>query len=103
MDGIDYYGFERSNIGTGCGSDMFNVQGTTQGINDFAAASGVAVTNVDLHNGDNQVYLSSNANLDQNTWSGFDFLTGNLDDFRGALNIDLGNGRHRLFMSDEAS
>jgi hypothetical protein len=28
---------------------------------------------------------------------------GNLDDFRGALNIDLGLGRHRLFMSDEAS
>src|SRR4029077_14455967 len=32
-----------------------------------------------------------------------DFLTGNLDDVRGALNIDFGKGRQKLFMSDEAS
>ena len=82
---------------------MFNVQGTTQGSNGFAAAAGVAVTNVALHNGDDRVFLSSNANLDQSSWSNVDFLTGNLDDFRGTLNIDLGAGRHKLFMSDEAS
>ena len=72
------------------------------GSNGFTAAAGVAATNIALHNGDDRVYLSSNANLDQSTWSGFDFLTGNLDDFRGALNIDLGTGRQRLFVSDEA-
>jgi len=103
MDGIDYYGFETVNIDTGSRSEVFNVQGTTQGSNGFAAAAGVAVTNVALHDGDDRVFLSSNANLDQNSWSNVDFLTGNLDDFRGTLNIDLGAGRHKLFMSDEAS
>ena len=103
MDGIQYYGIESVNIGTGSGADVFNVQGTTKGSNDF---TGTAVTNVTLGNGDDLVYLSSNADLDGGGnayWKTFDFLTGNLDDFRGALNLDLGNGRHRLFMSDEAS
>jgi len=103
MDGIQYYGIEELNIGTGSGADVFDVQGTTKGSNDFA---GTAVTNVTLNNGDDLVYLSSNADLDGGGnayWKSFDFLTGNLDDFRGALNLDLGNGRHRLFMSDEAS
>ena len=103
MDGIDYYGVEFVNIDTGnlgTDSEVFNVQGTTSGSNGFA---GVAVTNVNTGVGDDRVYLSSNADLDQSSWSGFDFLTGNLDDFRGALNVDLGTGRHRLFMSDEAS
>src|SRR5258708_16453303 len=31
------------------------------------------------------------------------FTTGNMDDVRGVLNIDLGAARHRLFMSDEGS
>ena len=108
MDGIDYYGFEQVNIGTGSGSDVFNVEGTTQGSNGFVLGGGVAgltvaQTNISLNNGDDRVYLSSNANLDQSSWNGFDFLTGNLDDFRGALNIDLGAGRQRLFISDEGS
>ena len=104
MDGIDYYGFETVNIDTGSDSEVFNVQGTTRGSNGFAAVAGnTAVTNVRLHNGDDRVFLSSNANLDQSSWSNVDFLTGNLDDFRGTLNIDLGTGRHKLFLSDEAS
>ena len=37
MDGIDYYGFETVNIDTGVKSEVFNVQGTTQGSNGFAA------------------------------------------------------------------
>ncbi|MFN2611440.1 MAG: hypothetical protein ABR507_11310 [Actinomycetota bacterium] len=100
MDGIQYYGIEQVDIATGSGSEVFDIQGTTKGSNDYA---GVAVTNVTLNNGDDRVFMSSNAELDQNTWAGFDFLTGNLDDFRGALNVDLGLGRHRLLMSDEAS
>ena len=56
-----------------------------------------------LANGDDRAYLSSNADLDGASWQGFDFLTGNLDDFPGAPNLDPGNGRHRLFMSDEGS
>ncbi len=118
MDGIDYYGFEQVNVDTGSGSDVFNVQGTTQGSNGFNLLGGVAQTNVNLHNGDSHVYLSSDANVDQCSWNGpiasasqcggptalsaFDFLTGNLDDFRGALNLNLGTGRDRLFISDEA-
>ena len=54
--------------------------------------------------GSDRAYLSSNADLDWNSSSGADFLTGNLDDFQGALNIDFGAGdRHRLFLSDEGS
>jgi len=114
MDGIDYYGVEQVNIETGSGSDIFNVQGTSPGSNDF---SGTAITNVNTNAatgaaGNDRVYVSSNADLDQAssrgqsgtaTWTPLDFLTGNLDDVRGALNIDLGAGRHRLFMSDEGS
>jgi Ca2+-binding RTX toxin-like protein len=103
MDGIQYYGVEALNIATGSGADVFDVQGTTRGSNGF---TGVAVTNVALNAGDDRVYISSNADLDGlggDYWRSFDFLTGNLDDVRGALNIDLGAGRHRLFMSDEAS
>jgi hypothetical protein len=71
-----------------------------------------AVTNISL--GDNasseHVFVSSNADLDLNTIfdtdgnaDAFDFLTGNLDDMRGDLNIIFGDGRHGLMVSDEAS
>src|SRR5262249_39814809 len=100
MDGINYYGFEQINIGTGSGSGIFNVQGTSPGSNGF---SGPAVTNVSLNAGDDRVFVSSNADLDQASWQSLDFLTGNVDDVRGALNFDLGTGRHRLFISDEAA
>src|SRR5438132_2807271 len=103
IDGINYYGFETVNISTGSGSEVFNVQGTTPGSNGYAQAGGIAVTNVVLNAGDDRVFVSSNADLDQPTWSAVDFLTGNIDDVRGSLNVDLGTGRHRLFMSDEAS
>jgi len=103
IDGINYYGFETVNISTGSGSEVFNVQGTTPGSNGYAQAGGIAVTNVVLNAGDDRVFVSSNADLDQPTWSAVDFLTGNMDDVRGSLNVDLGTGRHRLFMSDEAS
>ena len=106
MDGIDYYGFEQVNIDTGSNSEVFNVQGTTQGSNGFAAAARRASRVRRTWRCTTATTASScprTPNLDQNTWAGFDFLTGNLDDFRGALNIDLGAGRQRLFMSDEAS
>jgi len=56
------------------------------------------------------VFVSSNAGLDRNTIFAtdgnadpFDFLTGDLDDVRGDLNIDFGTGRHGLMVSDEAA
>jgi hypothetical protein len=78
-----------------------------------------AVTNISL--GDNNhdssagdyddlehVFVSSNADLDRNTIymtdgnaDPFDFLTGNLDDISGDLNLDFGDGRHGLMISDE--
>src|SRR5262249_19256204 len=76
-DGINYYGFEQINIGTGSGSEVFNVQGTSPGSNGFG---GTAVTNVSLNAGDDRVFVSSNSDLDQASWQGQDFLTGNLDD-----------------------
>ena len=103
MDGITYFGLESVNIATGSGAEIFNVQGTTAGSGGFSASGGVAVTNISLGGGDDRVFVSSTADLDHASAPGFDFLTGNLDDVNGALNIDLGTGRHRLFISDEAA
>ena len=100
MDGFEYFGVEYLNVDTGSGADVLSVQGTSAGSNGF---TGAAVTNVNLHNGDDRVFVSSNADQDLNSWQNVDFLTGNLDDVRGALNVDLGSGRHKLFVSDEAS
>jgi Ca2+-binding RTX toxin-like protein len=100
MDGFEYFGVESLGIDTGSGLDVLNVQGVTRGSNGF---TGTAVTNVRLHNGDDKVFISSNADQDLSSWQNVDFLTGNLDDVRGALNIDLGAGRHELFMSDEGT
>src|SRR5437899_4591067 len=103
MDGINYYGFETVNISTGSRSEVFNVQGTTPGSNGYAQAGGIAVTNLSLNAGDDRVFVSSNADLDQPTWSAVDVLTGNMDDVRGSLNVDLATGRNRRFLSDEDS
>jgi len=115
MDGINYYGFEEVNILFGSGTDVLNVQGTSTGsfkgindaLNDFHAA-----TNISLADGNDRVYISSNADLDHNTIVSdyavnegdvFEFLTGHLDDIDGNLNIDVGSGRHRMLISDEAA
>jgi hypothetical protein len=83
------------------------VQGTTAGSRGFfedgSADSVVAVTNVSLAGGDGLVYISSNADLDSASAGGFGFLTGDLDDVNGALNLDVGPGRHGLMISDEAT
>ncbi|HEX9549250.1 MAG TPA: hypothetical protein VF942_18055, partial [Acidimicrobiales bacterium] len=113
MDGIDYYGISTLNINSGQGTDIWNVQGTSPGDNGFAATGGVAVTNIATNSnpastGNDRAYVSSNSDLDAVSsgppmTSTFMFTTGNMDDVRGVLNIDLGAGRHRLFMSDEGS
>ena len=51
----------------------------------------------------NLAFISSNADLDFASAPGFDFLTGNLDDVNGALNLDFGSGRHKLMVSDEGT
>jgi Ca2+-binding RTX toxin-like protein len=111
MDGINYYGVEVLNISTGTGNNILNVQGTSAGsrgfaqggtLNNITYAPGVAQVFVHMHQGNEQVFVSSNADLDANSAPGFDFLTGNLGDVRGALNLDFGTGSHRLLISDEA-
>jgi hypothetical protein len=47
INGINYYGAETMNIDLGSGDDVFNVQGTT------------AKTNLNLHQGDERIYVSS--------------------------------------------
>ena len=64
MDGINYYGVEVLNVDSGSGTEIVSVQGTTAGSQGFAAAGGIAVTNVTLHGGDEKVFVSSNADLD---------------------------------------
>ena len=110
MDGINYYGIEEFNIQFGSADDVLNVQGTTAGSRGFyldaGINNGIAVTNIELHNGDDHVFVSSNADLDAFSamaYGGFDFLTGNLDDVNGSLNLDLGSGRHQLMISDEGT
>jgi Ca2+-binding RTX toxin-like protein len=110
MDGIQYYGIEQLNIITGDGHNIINVQGTSSGSYKLDFDSLHAATNIKLGSGDDQMFISSNADLDHNTVfktdgiaDVFEFLTGDLDDIRGNLNIDFGEGRHRLLISDEGN
>src|SRR6516225_9941980 len=112
MDGLNYYGVQQLNLNMGSAGDVLNVQGTRPGWGQlFGLASGAvvpnatavpSVTNVTFGNGNNQAFISSNADVDQFTQPGFDFLTGNLDQLYGSINIDFGAGRHRLLVSDES-
>ncbi len=98
MDGINYYFIDELNIDFGSGADVLNVQSTT-----------AEVTNIALNDGDDRIFVSSDADLDANTLApagtayAFDFLTGNVDGILGDLNIDAGVGRHVMMISDEAT
>ena len=98
MDGVNYYFIDELNIDFGSGDDVLNVQSTTAG-----------VTNIALNDGDDRIFVSSDADLDPNTVGpqgavyAFDFLTGHLDGILGDLNIDAGQGRHVMMISDEAT
>lgn len=89
IDGVNYYDVTTLNIDLGSGDDVFNVQGTT------------AVTNLSTHDGDDRIYVSSDADLDNGTFT--DFLTGHLDNLTGTLNLHAGTGRNLLMVSDEAA
>ena len=89
--GIQYSGIEHFDLTLGAGNDIVNVRGTS------------ATTNLNLGDGDDKVYVSSEANVNQTNHAGFDFLTGDLNELQGNLNIDAGAGRHLLMVSDEAS
>ena len=98
MDGINYYLIDELNIDFGSGDDVLNVQDTT-----------AEVTNIALNDGDDRIFVSSDADLDANTLApagaayDFDFLSGHLDGILGDLNIDVGAGRHIMMISDEAT
>jgi Ca2+-binding RTX toxin-like protein len=89
QSGINYYGVETLNVALGSGDDVLDVQGTS------------ATTNIALGAGDERIYVSSQAAYGLDT--GTDYLRGNLDAVRGALNIDAGSGRHLLMISDESA
>jgi Ca2+-binding RTX toxin-like protein len=88
VSGINYYNIGTLNIGLGSGEDVFNVRGTS------------AVTNLDTHDGDEQIYVSSTADLVLGDY--IEFLSGDLNDLKGTLNIYVGSGHHKLMISDEA-
>src|SRR5262249_47454744 len=52
--------------------------------------------------GNNEAFISSNADVDQFTKPGVDFLTGNLDQLYGSININFAAGRHQIMVSDES-
>jgi hypothetical protein len=78
-------------FGSNGAGDVINVQGTT------------AITNVFAHGGNDRFYVSELANETLASAPTTDFLEGNLDFIRGNLNLSAGDGRHKLFVSDEAS
>ncbi len=90
-DGVNYYGVETLNLDLGSGADVMNVRGT-------AAAT---VTNLNTHDGEDRIYVSSTASLTTSTFT--DQLLGSLDNVTGLLNIDAGADRNLLMVSDEAS
>ena len=91
MAGIKYFNAENLNIDLAEQDEVFNIRGTT------------AETNVFGHAGDERYYVSSAADEDLATALITDFLLGNLDDIFGNLNLDAGQGRHLLMVSDEAA
>jgi Ca2+-binding RTX toxin-like protein len=106
MDGINFYGIEQINLDMGSGTDVLNIQGTSPGSFKLDRDTVHAATNITLSDGDERIYISSNADLDHNTIDDadvFEFLTGHLDGISGNLNLDVGEGRHRLLISDEAA
>ena len=87
--GILYEAVDVLNIDLGSGDEVFNVRGTS------------AETHLFTHDGDERIYVSSEAALGQSSWA--DFLRGHLDHVGGALNIHAGTGHHLLMVSDEAA
>ena len=101
MDGIQYYGFETVNIDTGARRRGLQHPGHDEGQQRLRRRRGH-----ERHTCTAATTACSCRRTPTSTstrGARFQFLTGNLDDFRGALNLDLGLGRHRLFISDEAS
>ena len=68
---------------------MLNARGTS------------ATTDVALGDGDDRIYVASQADADLD--SAPEFLRGDLDAILGTLNLDAGRGRNTLMISDEAS
>ena len=106
MDGIQYYGIEELNLDLGAGDDVLNVQSVSDGSYQLERDAVHASTNVNLADGDDSIFISSDANLDHATIDSgdrFDFLTGNLDGIQGNLNLNAGIGTHQLLISDESA
>ncbi len=89
--GVSYFGIGTFNLDLGSGADVLNVQGTS------------ATTNVWGNGGDDKVFVSSLANETLATAPLTRFLEGNLDAIQGTLNLSLGEGRHKLMISDEGA
>ena len=87
LDGINYYGLEPSTSAWAARATSSTSEGT------------LPVTNVDLNDGDDRVFVSSLANEVLDSLP--DYLAGHLDAIAGTLNLDFGSGRHALLVSDE--
>ena len=77
IDGVNYYGVETLNLALGSGNDVMNVQGTS------------AVTNLSTGPGDDRIYVSSKADVPIDGHP--DYLTGDLNQIAGTLNLDAGS------------
>ena len=86
---VAYYEVELMELYLGQGDDIVNIQGTS------------ARTDIKSYNGDDSFYVSSLANVGI-TENEIEFI-GDLDQIRGALNIDGGEGSQRFVISDAGS
>ena len=90
MDGVNYYGFEDFNVGFGSGHRRAQRPGHQRRqleLRRWPASTRRRTSS--LAGGNDQVFVSSNADLDAATILDcgadvFEFLTGDLDDVRGA-------------------
>eukprot|EP01125_Pyxidicula_operculata_P009746 TRINITY_DN31_c1_g1_i5.p1 TRINITY_DN31_c1_g1~~TRINITY_DN31_c1_g1_i5.p1 ORF type:complete len:5333 (+),score=1101.56 TRINITY_DN31_c1_g1_i5:1885-15999(+) len=91
VDGVDYFRTEHLVVQFGSGDEVVNVRGTT------------AETKLYLNGGDEDIFLSSDANLGSSNSTSTRKLAGFLDYFEADISIIAGDGRHKLMISDQDS
>jgi hypothetical protein len=88
---VIYGNVEVLNVSMGAAGTVLNIRGTS------------ADTSIKTQSADDYVFISSEANQDNTNAGTVDVLLGWLDYVHGDLTVEVGNGRHRLMISDERS
>ena len=89
---IGYTNVETLSVAMGHQDVVVNIRGTS-----------AETTNVTTQEGNDKVFISSDAAEDEDSVGDAEVLYGVLDYINGDLYVNVGTGRHRLFMSDSFS